>query len=75
MALTHPTGIPGRWREGFALDYHTIKSDFIGHDEYGHPRFETVRTEQVSSIILILRRRGSEGSTRQVEVGPHVHRE
>jgi competence protein ComFC len=45
MASTHPTKIPGRWREGFALDYHTISSDFVGHDEYGHPRFKTVRTE------------------------------
>ena len=45
MASTHPTKIPGRWREGFSLDYHTISSDFIGHDEYGHPRYDTKRSE------------------------------
>lgn len=45
MAAIHPTRIPGRWREGFALDAHTLSSDFVGHDEFGHPRFETKRTE------------------------------
>jgi len=37
--------IPGRWREGFVLDYHTIGSTYIGEDEYGHPIFDTKRTE------------------------------
>jgi competence protein ComFC len=45
MANIHPTRIPGRWKEGYALDYHTISSEFVGHDEYGHPRFETRRSE------------------------------
>ena len=27
------------------LDYHTKSSDFVGYDEYGHPRFDTARTE------------------------------
>jgi predicted amidophosphoribosyltransferase len=45
VAAIHPTRIPGRWREGFALDAHTLSSDFVGHDEFGHPRFETKRTE------------------------------
>jgi len=45
MATIHATRIPGRWREGFALDYHTISSEFVGHDEYGHARFETRRSE------------------------------
>jgi len=37
--------IPGRWREGYVLDYHTRSSDFLGYDEFGHARFETTRTE------------------------------
>lgn len=45
MASIHPTKIPGRWSAGFALDYHTISSDFVGHDEYGHPKFDTKRSE------------------------------
>lgn len=45
MVRINPKKIPGKWREGYALDYHTLRSDFIGHDEYGHPRFDTERSE------------------------------
>src|ERR1700681_218824 len=39
-----PRKIIGKWREGMALDLHTLSSEFIGHDEFGHPRFDTVRS-------------------------------
>jgi predicted amidophosphoribosyltransferase len=45
MIKISPKKIPGKWREGYALDYHTLRSDFIGHDEYGHPMFDTERSE------------------------------
>ena len=45
MANVQPKQIPGKWREGYALDYHTISSEYIGHDEYGHPQFHTKRSE------------------------------
>ena len=45
MAGMRPMRIPGRWREGFVLDYHTTESVYLGDDEYGHPMFDTKRTE------------------------------
>jgi predicted amidophosphoribosyltransferase len=45
MVKIKPAKIRGKWREGYVLDYHTIRSDLIGYDEYGHPIFETKRTE------------------------------
>ena len=45
MADTNPIRIPGNWRQGFALDYHTLHSQFVGHDEFGHPIFDTERSE------------------------------
>jgi len=45
MANIKPTRIPGRWRDGFALDYHTVSSTYLGDDEYGNPKFETKRSE------------------------------
>ncbi len=45
MAVIHPMKISGRWHEGFALDYQTVDSTFIGYDEFGHPVFDTKRTE------------------------------
>ncbi len=42
---TTPQKIVGNWTQGFALDLHSSSSEFLGHDEYGHPMFSTVRTE------------------------------
>ena len=45
MARTNPTKIVGRWREGFALDFHILSSLYVGDDEFGHARFDTTRSE------------------------------
>ena len=45
MVEINPTGIRGRWSNGFALDVHTTSSELVGHDEYGHPQFASKRSE------------------------------
>jgi hypothetical protein len=45
MASTHPMAIRGPWRAGFVHDYQTISSTCIGYNEFGHPVFDTKRTE------------------------------
>lgn len=45
MAKVRPMALHGQWRAGFALDYQTISSICIGYNEYGHPVFDTKRTE------------------------------
>jgi hypothetical protein len=35
-----PVRIPGRWRDGRALDVHTVSSTYVGDDEFGHARFD-----------------------------------
>ena len=45
MVEINPRRITGIWTEGFALDYHTLSSEYIGDDEYGHPQFDTKRTD------------------------------
>ncbi len=35
----------GNWDAGYSLDKHSISSVFIGNNEYGHPMFDTTRTE------------------------------
>lgn len=37
--------IQGLWDDGWVLDKHTLHSQYMGDDAYGHPRFETTRTE------------------------------
>jgi predicted amidophosphoribosyltransferase len=39
-----PRKIIGAWRQGYALDFHTLSSQYIGDDEFGHPRFNTTRS-------------------------------
>jgi competence protein ComFC len=39
-----PVRIPGRWRDGRALDVHTVSSTYVGDDEFGHARFDTRRS-------------------------------
>jgi predicted amidophosphoribosyltransferase len=53
----NPTGIPGRWRNGFALDVQTKSSVFLGHDEYGHPQFDNTRSE-IGELLYKLKYRG-----------------
>jgi len=45
MVPTHPMRVPGKWKQGYVLDYHTVSSTYIGDNEFGHPVFETTRTE------------------------------
>lgn len=56
MANIRPMKIPGRWREGFVLDYHTLESIYVGDDEYGHPIFDTKRSE-VGELLYRLKYR------------------
>ena len=52
-----PMRIPGSWKEGYVLDYHAKSSEFLGYDAYGHPCFDTVRTE-VGELLYRLKYRG-----------------
>src|SRR5882672_8882206 len=40
-----PSSIGGPWDSGWTLDRHILSSDFLGYNEYGHPQFDTKRTE------------------------------
>ncbi|MCG6122241.1 MAG: ComF family protein [Microvirga sp.] len=37
--------LDGVWTRGVALDKHKIRSTYTGDNEFGHPQFETERTE------------------------------
>lgn len=45
MASTNPVKIRGEWKDGYALDVHTLSSEFLGYDEFGNARFETKRSD------------------------------
>lgn len=45
MGTINPIKLDGIWTEGYALDKHTISSEFLGTDEYGHNQFNTIRSD------------------------------
>jgi len=45
MIKIAPRKIKGNWDDGYALDFHTVTSDYVGDDEYGHPQYATTRTD------------------------------
>jgi competence protein ComFC len=40
---TNPRTLRGPWASGFALDWHTLSSTPIGHNQFGHMMFDTKR--------------------------------
>jgi competence protein ComFC len=57
VADIHPARIPGRWRDGYALDVHTVSSAYLGDDEYGRPQYDTKRSE-LGDLLYRLKYRG-----------------
>jgi competence protein ComFC len=45
MITINPKKLYGSWFEGYALDLHTLSSEFLGYDAYGHADFATKRSE------------------------------
>lgn len=41
MVEFQPRKIYGKWRTGWALDLHTLSSEFLGYDPFGNPVFDT----------------------------------
>jgi len=45
--------IHGPWNLGYSLDKHTLSSVYLGDNEYGHPTFETTRSEVGEALYLL----------------------
>lgn len=43
--VINPKKLYGNWKEGYALDIHTIRSIYIGEDCFGCPQFDTTYSE------------------------------
>lgn len=65
MASIKPTAIHGPWRVGFVLDYQIVSSTFTGYDEFGHPKFNTVRTE-LGDLLYRLKYQADRSGTEEV---------
>jgi competence protein ComFC len=59
MAKYNPRKIYGSWSDGYVLDLHSTDSTYIGDNEFGHPQFETHRTE-IGELLFRLKYRSDE---------------
>lgn len=53
MVAIKPIELKGNWAKGYALDIHTISSEYLGDDDYGHPHFDTKRSELGELVIQL----------------------
>ena len=67
MIAIHPIEIRGSWDQGYVLDVHTISSTMIGYNEFGHPEFDTLRSE-LGEMVYRLKYKGD-----KAVIGPIVH--
>lgn len=45
--------IQGTWDEGYVLDRHIVHSDYLGEDERGNPRYNTIRSEAGEALYQL----------------------
>lgn len=45
--------LEGCWDAGYALNKHTLSSEFIGYNESGHPMFNTTRSEPGEALYQL----------------------
>lgn len=57
MSTINPIKVNGPWTQGYALDRHTISSIYIGDNEYGHPMYDTTRSD-IGELVYQLKYRG-----------------
>ena len=57
----NPKRLIGNWYDGWSLDLHSISSKIIGENEFGHPVFETTRTD-LGQQVFLLKNRGRKES-------------
>ena len=60
MIKFNPKEINGSWNQGYVLDVHTISSTMIGYNEFGHPEFDTLRSE-LGEMVYRLKYKGEKG--------------
>lgn len=53
--------LEGNWSIGLAFDLHTVASTYLGPNEYGHPSWDTTRSE-IGELIYQLKYKGDKST-------------
>jgi predicted amidophosphoribosyltransferase len=61
-----PLLLQGPWSAGYVLEpQHTLSSEFLGHDSYGHPQFATKRSE-LGELVFRLKNRNDKATLKDI---------
>jgi len=60
--------INGNWKAGWAFDIHTIYSEFLGQDEYGHDRYNNIRSEMGELVYQLKYQHDSSVANRIIDL-------
>jgi len=63
--MLHPQGVKGPWKAGIVLDWHTVASQVIGQNEFGHPIFDNTRSE-IGELLYQFKYRGDQGALQKI---------
>lgn len=63
--VLHPQGIKGPWQTGIVLDWHTVASQVIGQNEFGHPIFDNTRSE-IGELLYQFKYRNDQNALQQI---------
>lgn len=61
MAEFKARKIRGPWIAGYVLDLHTLSITLVGYDEFGHPQFDTKRS-QIGELLYRLKNRSDKST-------------
>ncbi len=53
--------IAGNWSKGIAFDNHTLSSEYLGVDQFGHDRWDSTRSE-MGELAYQLKYKGKSGN-------------
>lgn len=61
----NPIVLEGNWEEGYALDYHTLSSEYLGEDENGKAQFNTTRSK-LGQLLFELKYRDNRENLKEI---------
>jgi competence protein ComFC len=61
----NPIKLLGEWNEGYALDYHTIYSEYLGENEFGRVQYDTKRSE-LGQLLYELKYQGNRDNAQKI---------
>ena len=63
--MLHPQGVKGPWKAGIILDWHTVASQVVGQNEFGHPIFDNTRSE-IGELLYQFKYRGDKSALKKI---------